>query len=208
MGGQSIRQHMVLLCALLSDKRLERFAEERLVLLRAGAHKVEQQVGAGHCSCLPEMMSTATGERAILSNESWIARDSVCDSAPMQCQAAFLGQHGRKSHLPTHTRPMGWRLSLPFRPRGSKDRRLPGSQSALRGLRLRTLRSAPLRPRRASSRFVVPRQPECLRGSSPTASGLTDREPNTRGSRLPGGGFASRAVPPAGPALRFRSASQ
>lgn len=100
---------------------------------------------------------------------------------------------------------MGWRLSPPFRPRGPKDRRLPGSQSASRVPGSRIVRNARLRPRRTEIRSSPPR---CLRGGSPTAPRLTDHEPNTRGSRLRGGGFASRAVPPAGSALRFRSASQ
>lgn len=70
------------------------------------------------------------------SNEFWIAPDSVCGSAPIQCHTACLGQLGRNSHLPTHARPMGWRLSLPFRLGSARIGGFP-VRSRLRGFQTR-----------------------------------------------------------------------
>ena len=53
MGGQAIRQHMVLLCAFLGDEGFKGLAEQGLVSLGARAHEIEEQVGARHLSHLP-----------------------------------------------------------------------------------------------------------------------------------------------------------
>ena len=89
-------------------------------------------------------------------------------------------------------------------PQGSEDSRFAVSFAGSRPAHPTRCPTAP------PSRLVEIRSapPGCFRGSSPTAPRLTDREPNTCGSRWPVGGSASRVVPPTGPALRFPSASQ
>ena len=53
MGGQAIRQNMVLLSAFFGDEGLKGLAEQGMVSLGTRAHEIKQQVGASHLSRLP-----------------------------------------------------------------------------------------------------------------------------------------------------------
>jgi hypothetical protein len=48
MTGQPVRQHMMLLGALLGHECLDRLLEEQLVAPGAGANKIEKQIGSSH----------------------------------------------------------------------------------------------------------------------------------------------------------------
>ena len=76
MGGQAIRQNMVLLCAFLGDEGFEGLAEQGLISSGARAHEIEEQVGAGHLTHLPCTKPTATGGAVIRSDQSSISPSS------------------------------------------------------------------------------------------------------------------------------------